>query len=68
MQSAWERSGKFEGDIMLTDEQLRTGLINTATRWRNGVVPIVISNVFSEYCRIILQIDMRGVEGNIHSL
>jgi len=50
MQSAWERSGKFEGDIMLTDEQVRNGLIDPASRWPNRVVPYVIDDVFSEYC------------------
>jgi len=53
---------------MLTDEQLRTGLINRANRWPNGVVPFVIDNVFSEYCSTKLQSGLRGVEGNIHSL
>ena len=53
---------------MLTEEQLRIGLSNTASRWRNGVVPFVIDDVFSEYCSINLQSDTRGVEGNIHSL
>jgi len=41
---------------MLTEEKLRTGLINTARRWPNGVVPFVIDSVFSEYCSIKLQI------------
>ena len=53
---------------MLTDEQLRIGLINRARRWPNGVVPFVIDSVFSEYCSTKLLILMRGVEGNIHSL
>ena len=63
----WERSGKFEGDIMLTEEQ-RNGIINTAGRWTNRVVPYVIDGVFSEYCNTRLQIDIPGVEGNIHAL
>jgi hypothetical protein len=49
LQSAWERSGKFEGDIVLTELQLRGGIINTARRWPNKLVPFVIDNVFSEY-------------------
>jgi len=68
LQNAWERSGKYEGDIMLTDEQLSSGIINTARRWPNKVVPIVIDPVFSEYCSTKLQCGMRGEEGNIHSL
>jgi hypothetical protein len=68
LQSAWERSGKFEGDIVLTDEQLRNGLINPADRWPNKVVPFVIDDVFSEYCSTKLQSDMRCVVGNIHPL
>jgi hypothetical protein len=68
LQNAWERSGKFEGDIMLPEEQLRSGIINTARRWPNKVVPFVIDNVFSEYCSTKLQIGLWGVERNIHSL
>ena len=49
-QSAWERSGKFEGDIMMTDEQKRNFVIRPERRWPNGVVPFVIDDVFSEYC------------------
>jgi hypothetical protein len=48
----WERSGKFEGDIMLTDEQMRHGLINPGRRWRAKTVPFFIDRVFSEYCSI----------------
>ena len=47
-QSAWERSGKFQGDIMLTEEQ-RNGMVDRAYRWPNKVVPYVIDGVFSEY-------------------
>ena len=54
----WEQSGKFEGDIVLTEEQMRNGMVNTARRWRNGVVPFVIDSVFGEYCRTKLQISM----------
>jgi len=43
---------------MLTDEELRNGLINTARRWQNKVVPFVIDDVISEYCSTKLQ---RGV-------
>jgi hypothetical protein len=68
MPSAWERSGKFEGDIVLTDEQVRHGVINRARRWRAKTVPFVIDSVFSEYCSSKLQSGLRGVEGIIHSL
>jgi hypothetical protein len=53
---------------MLTDEQMRTGLINPARRWPNRVVPFVIDSVFSEYCSTRLQSGLRGVEGIIHAL
>ena len=68
MQNAWELSGKFEGDIMLSDEQIRNGLINTASRWPNKTVPFVIDDVFSEYCSTNLHSGLRGVEGNIDAL
>jgi len=35
---------------MLSQEQLRTGLINPARRWPNRIVPFVMHGVFSEYC------------------
>jgi hypothetical protein len=66
-QSAWEQSGKFEGDIVLTEQQ-RNGIIDPYYRWPNRVVPYVIDGIFSEYCSTILQIGMQGVEGNIHVL
>jgi len=49
---------------MLTEGQLRNGLINIRRRWQNKVVPFVINDVFSEYCSTKLQSGMRGVEGN----
>jgi hypothetical protein len=51
-QSAWELSGKFEGDIALpedAEDQLRNGLTSPSTRWPNRTVPYVINDVFSEY-------------------
>jgi hypothetical protein len=53
---------------MLTDEQIRNGLINPASRWPNKEVPFVIDDVFSEYCSTNLQIGMRGVKGNLDAL
>jgi len=53
---------------MLTEEQMRYGLINPARRWQNKVVPFVIDGVFSEYNNTKLQSGLRGVEGNIHAL
>jgi hypothetical protein len=47
---------------MLTDEQKRNGLINTARRWPNRVVPFVIDDVFIEYCSTKLRSVIRGVE------
>jgi len=64
-QSAWEQSGKFEGDIMLTEEQLRNGVINPASRWPNKVVLYYIDPVFSKYCSTKLQSGIRDVAGNI---
>jgi hypothetical protein len=68
LQSAWERSGKFEGDIILTEEQMRHGLINTASRWRNRQVRFFIDHVFSEYCCTKIISGVRSVEGIIHKL
>jgi hypothetical protein len=67
-QSAWEQSGKFEGDIMLTDERVRNGIINPARRWRAKTVPFVIDRVFSEYCSSKIQSGLQSVEGFIHPL
>jgi len=50
---------------MLTNEQIRNGLILPASRWPNKEVPFVIDDVFSEYYRTKLQSGMRGVEGTI---
>jgi hypothetical protein len=66
-QSAWEQSGWFEGDIRLTEEQQRNGIIDPGSRWPNGVVPFVIDDIFSEYYSTVVQIGMQGVEGNIHA-
>jgi hypothetical protein len=57
-QNMWERSGKFEGDIMLTEEQLRNGLKKTARRWRGRTVPFYIDPVFSKYCSIKMESGM----------
>jgi hypothetical protein len=51
---------------MLTEEQMRDGIINPPSRWPNRVVPFLIDDVFSEYCSTKLQIGMRGVEGTVH--
>jgi hypothetical protein len=53
---------------MLTEEQLRNGLINPSRRWPNKTVTFFIDPVFGEYCSTKLQSAMRGVEGNIHLL
>jgi hypothetical protein len=53
---------------MLTDEQMRNGLINTAYRWPNNEVPFLIDDVFSEYCSTKLQRGLWGVEGIKHAL
>jgi hypothetical protein len=53
---------------MLTNEQMRNGLIDTARRWPNKTVPFVIDNVFSEYYSTKLQSGKRGVEGIIHAI
>ncbi|KAK2583322.1 hypothetical protein KPH14_009324 [Odynerus spinipes] len=44
-QNIWELSGLYQGDIMLSpDGQAghRNGLLDTATRWPNGIVPYYI--------------------------
>ena len=53
---------------MLTDEQLRKGLINITRCWQNKVVPFVIDDVFSKYCSTKLKRGVWGVERNIHAL
>jgi len=57
-----ERSGRLEDDIVLTDEQMRNGLIDPARRWPNKIVPFLIDPEFSEYCSTKLQSGKRGVE------
>ena len=49
---------------MLTDGNMRNGLINTDSRWPFGTVPFVIDDVFSEYCSIKLQMCFVGRGGN----
>jgi hypothetical protein len=68
LQNAWERSGKFEGDSMLTEEEIRNGMSSTASPGPDKVVPFVTDDAFSEYYNTKFQIGMRGVEGYIHSL
>jgi hypothetical protein len=63
----WEQSGKFEGDIVLTDEQQRNGLINTARRWPGRTLPFFIDPIFSKYCTIKIKTGIRGVEEIIHA-
>jgi hypothetical protein len=55
-------SGQFQGDIVLTKEQIedlndvtdRTGLIDKRYNWPNAVVYIQISpNTFSEFLKMI---------------
>jgi len=53
---------------MLTDEQVRNGLINPVSRWPNNEMPFVTDDVFSKYCSTMLQSGLRGVEGIIHDL
>lgn len=51
---AEELSGQFEGDIVMSEAdimrlQSKTGLVNTAFRWRDNIVPYEIeSYYFSE--------------------
>ena len=44
---------------MLTEDQ-RNGIIDTAFRWPNKVVPYVIDSVFSEYNNTNLQTALRA--------
>jgi len=55
----------IEGDNLLTEEEIRNGLLNPATPSTNNEDTVV---VFSEYCSTKLQIGLRGVEGIIHAL
>jgi len=50
---------------MLTDERVRNGLINTAYRWPNKVVPFVIDSIFSKYRSTKDQSGMWEVERKI---
>lgn len=49
-----ELSGKFEGDIVLTDGQFdsifnkRTGIIDTGKRWTYNIVPYTLEDVMTE--------------------
>ncbi|KAL1452014.1 hypothetical protein WDU94_006333 [Cyamophila willieti] len=40
----WEESGQFEGDIILTGSERRTGVINKAKRWPDGVIPYLFDD------------------------
>jgi hypothetical protein len=53
---------------MLTDGQMRNGLVNPARRWPSKIVPFFIDEIFSEYCSSKLQICLRDVEETIHAL
>jgi hypothetical protein len=53
---------------MLTEEERNSGLINTARRWPNKLVPFFIDPVFREYWCTKLQSALRGVEGINHAL
>jgi hypothetical protein len=53
---------------MLTDEQMRNGIMNPASRNQNEDVPFVSEDVFSEYCSSKLQSGLPGVEGIFHDL
>jgi len=76
LQNVWELSGQFEGDIVLSERQLKNGLIDVVQngvidanyRWPHKTVPLYIDPMFSEYCSNKLQSGMRGVELNIHAL
>jgi hypothetical protein len=48
---------------MLTDEQIRNGIIDPALRWPNKEVPFVIDDVFSEYYNTKIQIGNAGRGG-----
>jgi hypothetical protein len=63
----WEQSGKFEGDIVLTGEQPRNGVINKTRRWPGKRVPFYIDPVFSKYCNIKIKSAMWDVKEIIHA-
>ena len=48
---------------MLTEEELRNGVINTASRWPNKTVPFFIDPVFSKYSSTKVKGGVLGMEG-----
>jgi hypothetical protein len=52
---------------MLTEEQ-RNGVINTAYRWPNKLVPYYVDPIFSEYCSTKLKICIRVFGGKYPSV
>jgi hypothetical protein len=69
-QYAWEKSGKFEGDIVLPTSiygPTYSALVNVDRRWKENTVPFYIDPEFRKYCSIKIESAMRGVEGNTHA-
>lgn len=55
--SYWERSGYFEGDILVAPSLARNGLLSEDMRWPNGTVPFYIKESYftDEDVKVILE-------------
>lgn len=66
-----ELSGKFEGDILLTDRQYdsifnqRTGLIDTGYRWVYNIVPYTLEDIMSEAQRVAVREALDEMEASL---
>lgn len=66
-----EQSGKFEGDILLTDRQhdsifnKRTGLIDTGYRWTYNIVPYTLEDIMSQEQRVAVREALDEMEAKL---
>lgn len=78
IQNIWEKSGKFEGDIILTDRQrqvllqevstpglARNGLSDVSKRWPRKTLVYDISNDFCKILVIFISIHIENIIYNI---
>ncbi|KAI4457855.1 discoidin cub egf laminin and zinc metalloprotease domain containing [Holotrichia oblita] len=45
----WEHSGKFEGDIVLTQQIERNGIISDSEKWKNREIPYELDPIFDDF-------------------